>query len=472
MKYGIVLYKDTDNIGDDILTYAAYRFLPRVDYVIDREDLDTFVPNKKESVATILNGWYLYNKFNWPPSEYIIPLFIGIHFSPDRYWGIKDEYLCGEGGEYLKKYLPIGCRDVETKERLQQLGIDAYFSGCLTLTIPRFENVENNGKIFLVDLPQNVCDRLVQQYGKENVEIVTHKINGSDANWEERKGNVEKLLKMYQGALAVVTTRLHCALPCLALGTKVLLVKREDQDFKNRFSTFEEYLNTCTFEDLIDKKINLNDLQNNKMDYRGMAESIQKKCIDFIKKVEKMEQVELPEISDFKEYWNRKAIWQKALIQSNEKVEIKKIIEAKNWIDKEYKALQLELHSVQKHSEEQERYIAELTEGNEYLKGQIEKQARDYSELQQWCEELTKAKEYHSSKVEIAEKKMAEIENEKAKAEQKLAEISSKKEEMYREYEDKITILEKKLSYEKQKMERIKQNKLLKKIIESKQLDL
>ena len=50
MKYGLVIYKDTDNIGDDILSYAASRFLPQIDYIIDREQLDIFAPNKKEIV--------------------------------------------------------------------------------------------------------------------------------------------------------------------------------------------------------------------------------------------------------------------------------------------------------------------------------------------------------------------------------------------------------------------------------------
>ena len=43
MKYGLVVYKETDNIGDDILSYSARRFLPSLDYIIDREGLDTFV---------------------------------------------------------------------------------------------------------------------------------------------------------------------------------------------------------------------------------------------------------------------------------------------------------------------------------------------------------------------------------------------------------------------------------------------
>ena len=40
MKFGLVVYKQTDNIGDDILSYAGSRFLPQIDYVIDREQLD------------------------------------------------------------------------------------------------------------------------------------------------------------------------------------------------------------------------------------------------------------------------------------------------------------------------------------------------------------------------------------------------------------------------------------------------
>ena len=47
MNYGIMYYKSTDNIGDDIQTYTAVRFLPHIDYHIDREDLNCFVPKEK-----------------------------------------------------------------------------------------------------------------------------------------------------------------------------------------------------------------------------------------------------------------------------------------------------------------------------------------------------------------------------------------------------------------------------------------
>ena len=60
MKYGLIYYHNTFNIGDDILSYAAKQFLPHVDYYIDREHLDVFVPNECEYVAVIVNGWYLH----------------------------------------------------------------------------------------------------------------------------------------------------------------------------------------------------------------------------------------------------------------------------------------------------------------------------------------------------------------------------------------------------------------------------
>lgn len=39
MKYGLIYYKNTHNLGDDILSYVGKKFLPKVDYYIDREHL-------------------------------------------------------------------------------------------------------------------------------------------------------------------------------------------------------------------------------------------------------------------------------------------------------------------------------------------------------------------------------------------------------------------------------------------------
>lgn len=74
MKYGLIYYKNTHNLGDDILSYVGKKFLPKVDYYIDREHLDVFIPDEKEYVATIANGWFLHYCYTFQPSPYIYPL--------------------------------------------------------------------------------------------------------------------------------------------------------------------------------------------------------------------------------------------------------------------------------------------------------------------------------------------------------------------------------------------------------------
>ena len=78
MKYGLLCFKETNNIGDDIQTYAASRFLPRIDYMIDREHIEDFVPKNKEYVSTIMNAWYVHDIYNFNFSPYINPLYLSL----------------------------------------------------------------------------------------------------------------------------------------------------------------------------------------------------------------------------------------------------------------------------------------------------------------------------------------------------------------------------------------------------------
>ena len=79
MKYGLIVFFNTDNIGDDIQSYAMEKFLPRIDYLIDREHLDGFYTTTGEKVAAILGGWYLHTPINWPPSPFLKLLPVSIH---------------------------------------------------------------------------------------------------------------------------------------------------------------------------------------------------------------------------------------------------------------------------------------------------------------------------------------------------------------------------------------------------------
>ena len=176
MKYGLMYYKSTDNIGDDIQTYVAMKFLPHIDYYIDRESLSCFVPDKKEYVSMIMNGWFIHNKLAWPPSPYINPLLISMHFKDLEETDIGDMYLKGIGGDFLKQYGPVGARDFETIKRLEKNSIDAYFSGCLTLTLEKFSKVKKKKKICLVDVSNEVISKVKDNTNLE-IEIITHSLN-------------------------------------------------------------------------------------------------------------------------------------------------------------------------------------------------------------------------------------------------------------------------------------------------------
>lgn len=248
MKYGLITFKNTRNIGDDIQSYAAIQYLPNIDCYIEREELDTYVPEHNEQISVIMNGRFLHNPRNWPPSPYINPLFVSTHFT--NY--LNDEvpiYLKDTGIDYLKKYSPIGLRDKLVKNVFDDNKIDNYFSGCLTLNINKFKNIEKTDQICLVDVSDEITSKVFKNQ-TYNIKSVTHSLELSEnikLSWEQRFNNVEELLKTYQESKLVITTRLHCALPCLALGTNVVLIYNEDNlDVKNRIEEYTPYLNTMS----------------------------------------------------------------------------------------------------------------------------------------------------------------------------------------------------------------------------------
>ena len=377
MKYGLMYYKATDNIGDDIQTYVAKKYLPQIDYYIDREALSCFVPKQKETVAMIMNGWFIHNKIAWPPSPYIKPLLISMHFKDLENTDVGDSYLKGYGGEVLKKYGPVGARDSETKKRLEKNGITSYFSGCMTLTLEKFENIQKKNKICIVDVSDEVTEKIRESTDTE-IEILTHVLNSEESekkSIEQRMNDVEILLKKYQEAKLVITTRLHVALPCVALGTPVIVVHKANFD-KDRLGTFFEMFENYLEEDFL--SMNIKDiLQNPKANnnkYLEIKEDLNKRCIDFIENCRTSDLNELPEIEEYRQY-AQKVEWYKGIYEKErlalENIEHKRV--------QEYKLYHKELEKIQKVN-------AELQEKENMLNIKL----NDKIELQK---ELEKAKE-------------------------------------------------------------------------------
>jgi hypothetical protein len=224
MKFALLNYSRTYNIGDEIQSLAAKQFLPQVDCVVERDRLSEFEPS--EQTRVILNGWFMHNPEHFGVHGSVDPLIVSFHASPSPGLDGLSEGFSGllslpGMSNALAQFAPIGARDLYTLELLQGLGIETYFSGCLTLTLnPR--QVSRGDAIVLSDLAPAAAS-WVHAATDRDILLIKHspKIAVSSERSFER---AEKVLDAYAAASLVVTSRLHVALPCLALETPVILV--------------------------------------------------------------------------------------------------------------------------------------------------------------------------------------------------------------------------------------------------------
>ena len=224
IKYAVI-WASTINIGDDIQTLAAINFLKIkgiTDYIcIHREKLSDY---EGEPITLIMNGWFMHNIHKFPPSDNITPIFISFH--------VDNEDLISNNITYFKKYQPIGCRDEATVNLFKKYEIEAYFTGCLTLL---FDDVkEKTGGKYLVDVNTkcNYIPNIEFDNSKyKDYEIIEHDINYysfiTSIPLEKRIEMANKLLDKYRNAELVITTRLHCILPCRAFNTDAIFIHKE-----------------------------------------------------------------------------------------------------------------------------------------------------------------------------------------------------------------------------------------------------
>ena len=219
MKFASLKYDFSENLGDDIQSLATEQFFPRIDKKLNRDSLGCV--SQGEKYLVIMNGWFSHFPAKcFPPSDSIMPVFIGFHLTD---WNDTAEYfLSPKGIEYFKRNEPIGCRDKRTMERLTAKGIKAFYSKCLTLTFPKREAEPKEGKVILVDASHIPIPEFLHKQAI-TVSHWTPDIYGH----ELKTAMAKKLLAIYRNeASLVITTKLHCALPCIAMGVPVLFFGR------------------------------------------------------------------------------------------------------------------------------------------------------------------------------------------------------------------------------------------------------
>jgi|GEM_PF-3107541 len=221
------------NLGDDIQSLAALQFLPRVDALVDRDGLGEV--DVRKDFRLIGNGWFLKRRgvggeFSWPPTERLRVLPVAFHVSTEA----AQTILSPPSLAYLGQLGAIGCRDRFSQLILGHHGINAYFSGCLTLTLKAFKYPRRKFVVFS-DLPKSVENVLAPAStalcGCPPF-VVTHKLEMAEAQQDPgvRYQAAADILSAYAQAMLVVTTRLHCALPCLAIGTPVIFIHHYPSD--------------------------------------------------------------------------------------------------------------------------------------------------------------------------------------------------------------------------------------------------
>lgn len=317
------------NIGDHVQSCAAEQFLPQIDFFVERDGLNR---RGLKTAKIIMNGWFTDAPENWPPNPALIPLFVSFHLQPSSAEVILKKQ---ENIDYFKKHEPIGCRDFQTVKTLENAGINAYFSFCLTTTLDiNYKSDKKTNEVLFVDPLYSYDARLLlkmslkealkkvslkkliklKDYFKPKADLsqfvpeqvinkaikIDHYVSADQSN-EELYKTAKSLLNRYSEAKIVVTSRIHCALPCLAMGTPVLFVLdglKDEGLHMSRFRGVLDHINILTNDpkDEINKLFgrNMNVFHPNEIDwenppinpesFKELSDQLKKTCKDFIEK--------------------------------------------------------------------------------------------------------------------------------------------------------------------------------------------
>jgi hypothetical protein len=168
---------------------------------------------------------------------------------------------------------------VTTRDQFELRGVNAYFSGCLTLTFRRWIS-QRNDHICLVD-PHCDEERLLASIPvplQSKVVRMSHTFDARGMDVDSRLMHARKLLECYQTAAVVVTSRLHCALPCLAFGTPVLFTPPVTDP--KRLPGLLELMN-CLSPECFPNAAFWNEIPPNPTSWRALAHELERRCVSF-----------------------------------------------------------------------------------------------------------------------------------------------------------------------------------------------
>ena len=243
-KYGLLSYSSV-NIGDEIQSLAASRFLPKVNDFVPREQINNYVSPSKNKIKLIMNAWWMWQPENFLPSSFIDPLLISMHINES----IRDTFLNNQVKDYLTKYGPVGCRDLDTCNWLIENGVPAYFSSCLTITLQRSNKSPRKDYILCVNESAKTI-----KYIRSKTDRPVYNITKNQSPYYTFKQRFELAkiyLRLINDAHCIVSHNVHTCLPALGLGTPVLRVVTDSENQRIRWSGMEDFVYSVKQQDLL-----------------------------------------------------------------------------------------------------------------------------------------------------------------------------------------------------------------------------
>jgi Polysaccharide pyruvyl transferase len=231
------LKASTENLGDYIQILACLRLLEGLDLrpsiYLDRDTELASGPALASCSGRVLlplNGWFkrtIGADPHWPPHNRIVPIFIGFHVRPHQCPALLEPPSI----DYMKAHGPVGCRDPFTMGILGEKGVATYLSHCLSLTFARRTPEQTGDTVVVASRDREIIDLLPPEYRNDHVYVNHYTVREcfSDYLTEARSA-----LEFYRTrARLVITTFLHCALPCIAMGIPVIVfLPRPQYDFQ------------------------------------------------------------------------------------------------------------------------------------------------------------------------------------------------------------------------------------------------
>lgn len=177
-----------------------------------------------------MNAWYG-KPTTWPPGTGIDPIMTSVHFDQ----AMKPKIQSNESLQFLraynKKFGLVGARDLHTLLLLRESNVDAFFSACATLSLPKpFKEASiSRSEIIIVDMAE-IGWQIVPMEVQKKATIFTQAIQAKHlkANRSKRLDFAYARLLIYAQAKLVITSRIHVALPCVAVDTPVIFIQAKD----------------------------------------------------------------------------------------------------------------------------------------------------------------------------------------------------------------------------------------------------